>query len=422
MCNVHPPRCILIMIEIPFLYNTIYIPQVFALNRKITDTSVVLTNKSAWNIKGVEKEGRNMRPSASLRADEKEKCAKAEGKRNGRTAFRFLLSIGNQNAFRYVSIFEGVTPSKEEKSKMKKLIAWILCLVMMAAAGACAEVADPFFVQFAGTEWTFSSGVGGWSTEMRILPDGMFSGEYHDSEMGESTDAYPHGTVYGCSFMGKMTVAGKVSDGVWKIRVEELTTDGTVNEEYIDDGIRYVVTAPYGVSAGDEMLLYQPGTPMDALTEDMQFWVRAHDLENTSDTLETWFLSSEKNESGFVAYQMPDETALANPWEEMDAEKLKEVSGISFGVPEGARDIVYRYMKSEGLAEMLFTIDGDEFCARVHPVALANGEIENISGMYFLWENEEAVEIRGCYGTIGQTKTGSEDFVELCLWYDASAE
>ena len=32
MCNVHPARCILIMIEIPFLYNTIYIPQVFALN------------------------------------------------------------------------------------------------------------------------------------------------------------------------------------------------------------------------------------------------------------------------------------------------------------------------------------------------------------------------------------------------------
>ena len=34
MCDVHPARCILIMIEIPFLYSTIYIPQDFALNQK----------------------------------------------------------------------------------------------------------------------------------------------------------------------------------------------------------------------------------------------------------------------------------------------------------------------------------------------------------------------------------------------------
>ena len=39
--------------------------------------------------------------------------------------------------------------------------------------------------------------------------------------------------------------------------------------------------------------------------------------------------------------------------------------------------------------------------------------------MYFQWEPEEEIQIGSCTGTIGQAKTGSEDWVELCQWYDA---
>lgn len=46
-------------------------------------------------------------------------------------------------------------------------------------------------------------------------------------------------------------------------------------------------------------------------------------------------------------------------------------------------------------------------------------EAMNISGMYFEWENEDDVKIGSCDGTIGQAQTGSEDYVELCQWYDA---
>ncbi len=38
--------------------------------------------------------------------------------------------------------------------------------------------------------------------------------------------------------------------------------------------------------------------------------------------------------------------------------------------------------------------------------------------MYFGWENEETVTVGRCRGTIGQAQTGSEEWVELCLWYD----
>ena len=51
------------------------------------------------------------------------------------------------------------------------------------------------------------------------------------------------------------------------------------------------------------MLLFLPGTPVDVLTEDMRTW--AHLLgEDAPDTLEDWFLYSEKNSSGFVGYKV----------------------------------------------------------------------------------------------------------------------
>ncbi len=44
----------------------------------------------------------------------------------------------------------------------------------------------------------------------------------------------------------------------------------------------------------------------------------------------------------------------------------------------------------------------------------------NISGMYFAWDHEEAVQINHCEGTLGLAQTGSEDWVELCQWFDAA--
>ncbi len=106
--------------------------------------------------------------------------------------------------------------------------------------------------------------------------------------------------------------------------------------------------------------------------------------------------------------------SIANPWEELTAEQLAEESDLSFSVPEGAEDVIYRYLRNEKLAEMQFTLEDDEFCARIQPVA----EPTDISGMYYEWENEEEVQIGECTGTLSQKKTDSEEWVELCQWYD----
>ncbi len=182
---------------------------------------------------------------------------------------------------------------------MKKIILMVICLVLALSAAAAAE--ENILDTMSGLEWTFSSGAGGWSTEMRIEADGAFAGSFHDSEMGESADDYPDGTVYFCSFFGRMSVAEQVNENTWKIRVEKLEKNQGTEE--IADGIRFVPADVYGISEGDEMLLYRPGTPVSVLSEDMQMWAHLFDLETRPTELEYWFLSSEKNNSGFVGYK-----------------------------------------------------------------------------------------------------------------------
>ncbi|MBQ6374531.1 MAG: hypothetical protein IJJ45_08620 [Clostridia bacterium] len=109
---------------------------------------------------------------------------------------------------------------------------------------------------------------------------------------------------------------------------------------------------------------------------------------------------------------------IANPWADVTEDELLQVSGLSFCVPDGAEDVIYRWLESDGLAEMQFSLDGDEYCARIQPAALQPGELLDISGMYYDWEHEEEITVGGCYGKIGIAQDG-EDWVELCQWYDA---
>jgi len=306
---------------------------------------------------------------------------------------------------------------------MKKLLALLISLaLLLSCIGAFAEDGAPSFERLAGLQWEFSSGAGGWSTELTINPDGSFSGRFHDSEMGEIGDGYPNGTVYVCAFTGQMSGLEAVDGQTWRVKVDSVTPDEAPGRETIDDGIRYVTSDPYGVAADDEMLIYLPGTPLEGFTEEMRMWAHLPGEQDPAATLEDWFLYSPKNDTGFVGYPAPDGAALANPWRDLTGDELARVSGMAFGVPEGAEGVVYRWLESEGLAEMQFTMDGDEYCARAQSAELSEGELMNISGMYFQWDHEEAITVNDCPGTLGLAQTGSEDWVELCQWYDAGAK
>ena len=53
---------------------------------------------------------------------------------------------------------------------------------------------------------------------------------------------------------------------------------------------------------------------------------------------------------------------------------------------------------------------------------LNDGELMDISGMYFDWTNEEQIRVRLCSGSIAKARSETGDWVERCLWYDETAE
>ena len=143
---------------------------------------------------------------------------------------------------------------------------------------------------------------------------------------------------------------------------------------------------------------------------------QSHTQEEVTEALETVSEAlDDDDDGGAIAY-------MANPWEDMTAEQLRAASGLSFVAPEGARDVVYRWLGSEKLAEMQFAWEGDEFCFRAQPAVPVDGELTDISGMYFEWKNTEDIAVGECAGTIAQAQDGSEGWVERCLWYDADAK
>ena len=135
---------------------------------------------------------------------------------------------------------------------MKKIITLVLCLVFMLSV-SCAE--SSLFETLAGMEWSFCSGVGGWSTDLQILADGSFTGQYHDSEMGDCADEYPDGTVYICAFSGRMSLLEQIDAKTWKIRVDSLEKEAAeeMNAYFRRDKVPVFEFYKYNVSK-EEML------------------------------------------------------------------------------------------------------------------------------------------------------------------------
>ena len=184
---------------------------------------------------------------------------------------------------------------------MKKWLIILMTLAMLLpAALAGAEAAQaPTFEELSGMEWSFMSGAGGWATYMRINPDGTFTGDYHDSEMGETGEGYPNGTLYGCTFHGQLTLGEQVDEYTWKVHVDSVELDEGQVPEAIEDDVRYVTVEPYGVGAGHDWLLYLPGAPTNALPEDFLLW--AHLIgDDIPEELPCYGLYDEADDTGFI--------------------------------------------------------------------------------------------------------------------------
>ena len=122
-------------------------------------------------------------------------------------------------------------------------------------------------------EMYFSSGAGGWATGLELRKDLSFIGVFHDSDMGDSGYSYPNGTVYICSFTGKLKNAKQINNYKYTLTLDSCKTEVKPNTTWIEDGIRYIATSPYGIGdGGKNYILYTPDTPLSVFPEDAYAW------------------------------------------------------------------------------------------------------------------------------------------------------
>ena len=149
----------------------------------------------------------------------------------------------------------------------------------------------------------FSSGAGAWGTYMTLNIDGSIEGSYRDSDMGVVGNGYPNGTAYVCEFSGKFNNMKQIDNTTYAITLSEINTERAEGEEWIEDGIRYISSGPYGLEEGKEFLLYTPQTPVKNLTEEFIQWgYGSVGLDSSRKTLECYGLYNTKMGYGFFSY------------------------------------------------------------------------------------------------------------------------
>lgn len=163
------------------------------------------------------------------------------------------------------------------------------------------------FEQLANRQFCFSSGAGGWATLLTIQADGSFSGEYYDSEMGDTGDEYPNGSMYLSHFSGMFTQPEKLNEYTYRMQISKLEYDKEVGTQEIKDGLRYQYSEVYGLDGAENILVYLPGAPIAELPQEFRSWVGYFDLTAATDTdLPFYALYNETQQCGFSSYSFTD--------------------------------------------------------------------------------------------------------------------
>lgn len=130
-------------------------------------------------------------------------------------------------------------------------------------------------------EFYFSSGAGAWASGLTLHDDGTFTGDYHDSNMGEDTEHYLGGTVYVCNFTGKFTDFRKIDDYTWSMTLSDLQYEQPEDSDWTDGTVHYIASAAYGLAGGTNFLLYLKGHPYSTLPEGYRDWSGMYDYGYT---------------------------------------------------------------------------------------------------------------------------------------------
>lgn len=155
-------------------------------------------------------------------------------------------------------------------------------------------------------EFMFCSGAGAWHTVMEVNQDGSFSGEYMDSDSGDRENSYPNGKQFVCNFSGQFDNIMQINDHTYSMTLSNITSEKEADETWIEDGILYIASTPYGLEDGTEYILYMPETKIDDLPEDFISWYPGWNFVdengNQPDVLSCYGIYNQKMGYGFFTY------------------------------------------------------------------------------------------------------------------------
>ena len=140
---------------------------------------------------------------------------------------------------------------------------------------------------------------GAWGTVITLKKDGSFTGQYHDSNMGETGIRYPRGTVYICKFSGKFSKPKRVNKYTYTMKLKKLKTNKKPGKVYYKNKIRYITSNPYGFDHAGKFMIYCPGIKMSKLPNGFVGWLPSN--IRTTKVLTQYGIYNVKGKEGFVA-------------------------------------------------------------------------------------------------------------------------
>lgn len=191
-------------------------------------------------------------------------------------------------------------------------------------------------------KYIYSSGAGGWATELYLNDDGTFTGQYQDSDLGYTGEGYPNGTVYISNFSGKFTEPQVVNEYTYSMTVESIELEMEAGQEYYEDGKRYVVLGFSELTDSCELLVYLPGAMRSDLPEGFVSWTGYGDIDPEGEFRGYGIYNPEK-EIAFIGYRFTD------------FEELQKLTG-TFRNESGDEFVIDIYQDSETLVDEIGSV------------------------------------------------------------------
>lgn len=149
----------------------------------------------------------------------------------------------------------------------------------------------------------FSSGAGGWGTELRMNADGTFDGYYYDYNGGEVSDDYPYGTQNFSKAKGSYYDVQQINETTYSFTISELSLYGE-EDSGVKDGTNYSYSSDGtfpgfdSTTAGSKMLYYLTGTSMEEIPEECILWLFNPDADSDG-KLDYNVIYNEEGQEGF---------------------------------------------------------------------------------------------------------------------------